>query len=349
MRWPATLLGLWVSMVWPAIVQAQSAPPLITQSEWQAYADRYISVKGRVIDDANGGISHSESQGYGLLLAYYADDVETFEQILSFAKTELMIRDDYLLAWRWDPADDPHVKDTNNATDGDILVAYALGLAGQAWARTDFTTLARQIANDIGKHAIVRWRGRTIMLPGVFGFGWDDRADGPVVNISYWIFEAFPLLSKLAPDYDWDGLAQQGRRLVAESRNTSVGLPADWMSLADGKPVPAAKFEADFGYNSIRIPLYLVRAGVNQDALLGNFASWFHHQDGVTTVNVNTQIVSDRLNDPGYQVIAAAVDCALYQTSVPTKLTKFAPTSYFASSLHLLALSYLRQSAPNCL
>ena len=53
-----------------------------------------------------------------------------FETIFTFTRVELLIRDDGLAAWRWDPAATPRVTDINNATDGDILIAYALGLAG---------------------------------------------------------------------------------------------------------------------------------------------------------------------------------------------------------------------------
>jgi endo-1,4-beta-D-glucanase Y len=41
----------------------------IAPEDWAAYRDRFVMADGRVVDDANGGISHSESQGYGLLLA----------------------------------------------------------------------------------------------------------------------------------------------------------------------------------------------------------------------------------------------------------------------------------------
>ena len=41
----------------------------VAESDWAAYRDRFVLADGRVVDDGNGGISHSEGQGYGLLLA----------------------------------------------------------------------------------------------------------------------------------------------------------------------------------------------------------------------------------------------------------------------------------------
>ena len=72
----------------------------IAPAAWQAFEARFVDQSGRVIDDANGGISHSEGQGYGLILALAADDRASFERIWSFTQTELLLRDDGLAAWR---------------------------------------------------------------------------------------------------------------------------------------------------------------------------------------------------------------------------------------------------------
>ncbi len=64
-----------------------------------------------------------------MLLAYLAASPADFEQIWYFTRTELLLRDDGLAVWKWDPNVKPHVTDTNNASDGDMLIAYALALA----------------------------------------------------------------------------------------------------------------------------------------------------------------------------------------------------------------------------
>ena len=75
----------------------------VSADDWVAYSDRFVQDDGRVVDDANGGISHSEGQGYGLLLAFSAGDRATFERIWTFTLNELLIRSDGLAAWKWDP------------------------------------------------------------------------------------------------------------------------------------------------------------------------------------------------------------------------------------------------------
>ena len=44
--------------------------------------------------------------------------------------------------------------------------------------------------------------------PGAVGFRAEDRADGPVVNLSYWVFPAFPALKEAAPEA---GLGRRAR------------------------------------------------------------------------------------------------------------------------------------------
>ncbi len=82
----------------PAIAFAGS---LAGQDGWRAYRERFVTPQGRVVDTGNGGISHSEGQGYGMLLAVAADDRATFERIWTWTRANLMVRDDQLLAWRW--------------------------------------------------------------------------------------------------------------------------------------------------------------------------------------------------------------------------------------------------------
>jgi len=92
--------------------QTLSVQPLnlvgtVSAADWEAYRSRFVEDSGRVVDTANGNISHSEGQGYGLLLALAAGDRRSFEQIWNFTFTELLIRDDGLAVWKWDPSSKP--------------------------------------------------------------------------------------------------------------------------------------------------------------------------------------------------------------------------------------------------
>ena len=47
---------------------------------WTDFKSRHIQQDGRVVDNGNGGISHSEGQGYALVLAELAGDREVFDR-----------------------------------------------------------------------------------------------------------------------------------------------------------------------------------------------------------------------------------------------------------------------------
>jgi endoglucanase len=323
----------------------------ISSSDWEAYRSRFVDDSGRVIDNANGNISHSEGQGYGLLLAYAAGDRRTFEKIWSFTLTEFLIRDDGLAAWKWDPAAKPRVSDSNNATDGDILIAYALAKAGAAWMNPRYTAAAQKLAKAIGKSTVDRRGGAIFLLPAASGFGTDDRPDGPVVNLSYWIFEAFPTLAALAPEVDWTGIGRAGLSLLQQATSGRAGLPADWISVRNRVQIqPAEGFPPEFGYNSLRIPLYLLRAGMTNVEWLRTLGRrWSADTEGVAVVNVSTGRVRERLTDQGYVALAAVLACALDGKPVPETLKAFEPKLYYPSTLYLLSMSLMGEKYPQCL
>lgn len=331
-----------------ALAQTDGAAT-ISQADWNAYRAKFL-INGRIVDDANGNISHSEGQGYGLLLAVLAGDRARFEEMWGFTLTELLIRNDGLAAWRWDPGTKPHVTDVNDASDGDILIAYALARAGELWNDSRYLAAARQIARGIAATVVVDFANAPILLPGVVGFTAKDRADGPVVNPSYWIFEAFPTLMRVAPITKWDALAARGLMLLDRAQFGARKLPSDWVGLK-GSPHPAEGFDAVFGYNSLRIPLYLLRAGLTDQNRLEVYRRFWVDQNGgkPAIVDVNTGRILADLTDPGYRVIAAGLDCALKGKPLPDDLKQFQPTQYYPSTLHLLTLSYLAEKYPRCL
>jgi len=343
-------IALFSMPVWHSRAQdINNVSMTINPNEWKLYTEKFLSPEGRIIDDANGNISHSEGQGYGLLLAVLAGRQDDFELIWTFTKTELLIRNDGLSAWKWDPSVRPHIVDTNNASDGDILIAYALTLASRKWQNTDYLSYARTIANTLLTKQIVVYNGETILLPAIRGFTKDDRKDGPIINLSYWVFEAFPVLNDVAPSPKWDALKLSGLKLLSQSRFGSVKLPSDWISIAE-KPTPANGFPPEFSYNNVRIPLYLVRAGNGADELTVDLTAAITQKNGdVRLVNVQTDATVSSLNEPGYRILPELASCANSGQKISAALKEFQPTHYYPSTLHLLSLSYIKEVYPRCL
>ncbi|MGE7370587.1 glycosyl hydrolase family 8 [Neorhizobium sp. NPDC001467] len=321
----------------------------VPAAQWQAYKQKFLDGSGRIIDNGNGNISHSEGQGYGLILAYLANEEADFDQIWSFTRTELLLRDDGLAVWKWDPNAKPHVVDTNNASDGDLLIAYGLALGGAAWNRADYTAAARAIARALLKSAVVEKDGHTVLLPGLEGFGENERADGPVINPSYWVYEALPIMNMLAPSDRWQKLSDDGKALLGAMRFGPRKLPADWVSIAQ-QPRPAEGFAPEYGYNAVRIPLYLMRAGVADQSLLTWLAqATSASPDATSTFDIPSGNVKDTLSDPGYRLVNHMVGCVVSGTKLPDDLRRFEPLFYYPSTLQLLGLAFITEKHPECL
>jgi endo-1,4-beta-D-glucanase Y len=329
----------------PAAAQRAAIEP----QAWATYKAKFLDTNGRIIDNGNSGISHSEGQGYGLLLAYLANNPADFEQIWYFTRTELLLRDDGLAVWKWDPSVTPHVTDTNNASDGDLLIAYALALAGSAWNKKDYLQAAAGMAKAILSRVVINSGGRTLLIPGVDGYRAPGRKDGPIVNPSYWIFEAIPVMALLVPSERWQKLSDDGLALLRALQFGPRKLPADWVSLK-AKPEPADGFEAEFGYNAVRIPLYLARAGIADKALLTRLQQGMTVEgDEPATIDLATGKPKDLLPDPGYRIVNDVVACVVSGTKLPASVQQFAPSYYYPATLQLLSLAFVTEKHPECL
>lgn len=340
----------------PLAAQTASVPlagALGEAQAWAAYKARFVTEQGRVVDTGNGGISHSEGQGYGMLLAVAANDRAAFERIWTWTRANLMVRDDQLIAWRWEPEKRPAVADMNDASDGDLLVAWALAEAAEAWHDPSHRVAGRRIAVELGRKLILpRAAHGPLLLPAVSGFSAEDRGDGPVVNLSYWIFPAFDRVALLAPEFDWAGLGRSGRRLIASARFGAARLPVEWVSLAGETPRPADGFPAHFAYNALRIPLYLAMAGVSDQEPYAPFLALWGKPDagGLALVDTASGRVTERLAETGYGAIPALAACASRGTPFPAALrtVRAAGENYYPVTLHLLALAALKSRFPAC-
>ena len=318
--------------------------------EWADYKTRFVAEDGRVVDNANGNVSHSEGQGYGLLLAAIAGDGEAFGRIWSWTKQKLYVRDDGLASWKWDEARHA-IADPNNATDGDILIAWALDRGATRFDRPDYRDAARHIAQAIGHAVVVQGPSGPLLLPGVVGFTAPSQADGPVINLSYYVFPAFPRLKALAPEVDWDGVNATGLALLQASSFGPLRLPSDWVALGQGGPRPAARFPPLFGYDAIRIPLYLAWAGRVDDERQHRFSSlWSERENiGPFVIEIATGSMRQSLDGNGYRLIAALAACAVKSIPVPRELIQHRDALYYPETLRLLAYAAMEERNPQCL
>ncbi len=335
-------------------------------SLWQTYAAQFVTPDGRVIDNVNGGISHTESQGYGMLLAVAANDRPTFERIWGFTETTMYIREDGLGAWKFEPKavvvaannsapvtgpEIGQITDTNNATDGDLLIAWALAEAAAAGFGTQYSVRAKEIALALRSTVYDAGSLGLQMMPGKVGFSAEERGGQPVINLSYWVFPAFDRLAVLAPQPIWAELTKSGMAHIEASQNFASTLPSDWFALdvQNGKRLTAPGFDDAFGYNAIRIPLYLAMTGPkSRRALRASFENWFQLEGPLKTIGTNDRSLRDTLSDPGYESIRSLYQCATSSTPFPSSTLTSLDVNYYPATLQMLAIIAARQSYPKC-
>jgi endoglucanase len=314
------------------------------RGEWMMFQRRFVAPDGRVIDTNNGGVSHSEGQGWGLLLAESFDDPATFDLILGWTERHLAIRSDALHAWRYQPGRANPVSDTNNATDGDIYIAAALARAALRWNRPELMDRAGAIGRDILSELVREVGGRLVLLPGAWGF---EKRTGVTVNLSYYAFGLLPYVEAAAPSPLWQRLRDDGIALVEAARFGPWGLPPDWLEIDPhtGALRPAPAWPARFSYDAIRVPLHLAWGGLaDTHAARALRAYWVAMGPGAPAwIDLATGQAAPYRATAGMRAVAALLASA--EDGEPPALPSVAMADdYYAAGLIMLARLATRES-----
>lgn len=319
--------------------------------EWVLFQQLYVSPEGRVIDTGNAAISHSEGQGIGLLLAAHHKDRAAFDRIWEWTRTNLQIRDDKLVAWKWVPnATGGSVLDRNNATDGDLFIAWALYRAGRQWTEKAYLEAGAEISRAIRAKLLGQSAYGTFLLPGEHGY----VKNGVVtVNLSYWVFPALQDLDRLDPAPEWGKVIESGLNLLQLGRFGRWQLPADWLRLAE-KPEIAPNFKPRFGYDAVRIPLYLIWAKLDNPANLKPFNDFWGYFESARFVPAWSVLTDDSVDSynasPGIHAVislAGLKGAAKARARKPELLLPklSSENDYYSASLLLLTRLAARESA----
>jgi len=313
-----------------------------TQPDDNAFKRQFIAYSalfiddGRVVDTGNNNVSHSEGQGYGLLFAVYANEQQTFDALWAWTKAVLQ-RDDGLFHWRFTPCasnDKRCIDDPNNASDGDVLIAWALLRAYEKWGNTEYRSAANQIVAAIEKKLIVEYQGYTLLLPGEYGFSNDD---GVQINLSYWIFPAFTALATASTNQNtWKQLAESGEVLIDDARFSEHNLPSDWVRLTPSGITLANTISQDYGFNAVRIPLHSAWGGLTSSPIYNDLAQWWSKPNTPATLNLANSTASEYLMTPGMLAVESAVNTLIFDKPYsPANITR--RVDYYSASLILLS------------
>jgi endoglucanase len=308
-------------------------------SGWATFRDRFVTEDGRVLDTGNKAVSHTEGQGWAMLFAEAADDRPSFVKLWDWTRNNLQRRDNALFSWRYDPANSKKpVADMNDASDGDILIAWALIRATHRWHDPAFEHAARRIVSDIRRHLLVSAPEGLVLLPGSHGF--KDKDGTTVVNPSYYIYPALRDFARIEPSPEWTRLRATGLRLLADGRFGRWGLTPDWIDIGKkGGLTPASKFPARFGFEAIRVPLYLVWGReANGERLASYLDFWndFGPKPAPAWTDLDNNSLAPYVGSTGFQAIAELAR-GYGQPNPPSLPAISDKDDYYSASLTLLA------------
>jgi len=326
-RWLKLLSLLLCIMVMPASANAgfNAGDP-----GWQAYKTRFLLPEGRIIDTANGDVSHTEGQGWGMFLAVQFDDHRAFDKIWQWTEANLARPDIALNAWRYDPQAQPPVADDNNATDGDLFVAWSLQLAADRWGEDRYAQRSDAIRGAIRDNLIDNVGGYQVLLPGLEGFRHDTFAN---INLSYWVIPALRDFAARYPDEPWQVVIDSGRQLLERAQFGSHELPADWLRLqTSGELTPAEDWPPRFGFENIRTPLYFTWGGARNVDTLENIARFWDQPTPPAWVDVNSDETADYPLSEGGEAINALLSGRPWAIGT----TPAASENYYSATLLLL-------------
>ncbi|MRS15514.1 endoglucanase [Enterobacteriaceae bacterium RIT691] len=246
--------------------------PAKADSMWTTFKSRFLMPDGRVVDTGNGNVSHTEGQGYAMLMAVQNNDRQSFDKMWSWTNKTLKNKDSGLFYWRYVPTQANPISDKNNASDGDVLIAWALLRGGNQWHDSSLLNASDEIASAIIKHDVTTYAGYQVMLPGMKGF---VKPDHIVLNPSYFLFPAWQAFADRSHLKVWSDLIRDGQSLLTKMRFGKANLATDWVAVAsNGTMAPASNWPPRSSYDAIRVPLY-VKWYKPTSALLTPWFNWW--------------------------------------------------------------------------
>ena len=243
---------------------------LSLSADWSEYKERFIQNDGRVVDKKNGNITHSEAIGYTLYFAYRFNDKETFDKVYRWYKNNLKKNKYGLVSWKWGERKQHTwgIIDHNNATDGDMWIAYDLLLMGQKRGDKTLKSEAISLMEAIKKYLVITYGKKMFLLPGKKGF---VKKTHIILNLSYYRFDIMEAFSAVDDKGPWKILSQDGEWLLCQAVFTPLKLHPDWIVLNKDLTIKPAMNRL-FGYDAIRIPLNIMQSKLStKSTLLKNY------------------------------------------------------------------------------
>jgi endoglucanase len=344
--------GLAGALGQPAFAFGKVDLSVIARPLWDAWKSSFLTAEGRVVDTLQkNGASHTEGQGYGMYLATVFRDGPAFASMYQWTERHLAVRPDALLAWRWLPGEANPVPDRNNASDGDLFIAWALVRGASAFDNRGYLTRATEIAQDLATNCVVPMPGasdKTVFLPASVGF---SHATHITINPSYYMPLAMREVAAATGVSMLAVCAQHGEVLLQDL--AADGLVPDWVDIADGRATASATMSPNTGYEALRVPLFLIWSRLPQHNAVRRMAAVYERtvQPGVgvpTVIEPISGVVLETSGDLGYQALAGLTLCSARNTIGATIPPFSAAQPYYPATLQLFAMVAANETLPEC-
>jgi len=254
------------------------------QASWSEYKSLYIAKDGRVIDRANSDITHSEGIGYAMYFAIKNSDFKSFSKIHNWYENNLKKNKFGLISWKWGKDDNGiwSILDSNDATDGDLWIAYDNLLMYEITKNVSYKSEALKLIQSIKKHLLVKQAGSLYLLPGSLGFRNKNSIE---INLSYYVFFIFDKFREYDKDEVWSNLKDDGINLLYKARFTSLKLNADWISVDKYTQRVSLSRNHSFGFDAIRIPFNILKSKIkNKNSLLEPYKNYLNAMKSAKSV-----------------------------------------------------------------
>ncbi len=291
---------------------------------WETYKTHFIQEDGRVVDRMNGNITHSEGVGYALFFSVAFNDKVTFDKIYGWMHNNLKLNNHGLYGWKWgQKGDEWRMLDSNNATDGDLWIAYALLKAAVCFQKPMYAKEALVLLENVRHSTWITVNDRIYLLPAAEGFA---KSDGWKINLSYYPLFMFEAFAKVEPEKGWDKLLKDGVKTLEITRYTPFYLHPDWIMLHNDGKMSIESDGGKFGYEAIRIPLFLLG---NRSSTLKNLTDSMleryrqlarcvnEKEGGVASANLQEESISFKDPSPTFKVVFG-----LLNNKTPDKIFK---------------------------
>lgn len=299
---------------------------------WSSFKTRFMTSDGRIQDTGNNNVSHTEGQGFSMLMAVWYNDRTSFDNLWRWTQNNLSNPANGLFYWKYIPGNADPVSDKNNASDGDVLIAWALLKAGNKWGDDRYLQASDRLQKAIIERNVITFAGRTVMLPGAQGF---NKTSYVILNPSYFIFPAWRDFAARSHLQVWSKLISDGQQMLSDMRFGDSGLPLDWVAMnADGSMAPATAWPPRFSYDAIRIPLYLHWYDAQSLQLVPFQRFWMNFQRLQTPAWIDA-VSNEKAPYNMAGGLLAVRDLTLDDTGYLND-TLSSSEDYYSSSLHLL-------------